>query len=116
MGAVPARRAARRLLGIAVERVRSALERGLRTLRGRRVGKAAFEAEVVERPLEWSEAAQATLELADGRRLCVDVVPDRSTRAGRIEVGRSLRVTLALPGDLGAEVAAVEVGDLRIEL
>jgi Ca-activated chloride channel family protein len=40
----------------------------------------------------------------------------RSTRAGRIGVGRSLRLTLALPGDLGAEVAAVETEELRIEL
>jgi Ca-activated chloride channel family protein len=85
-------------------------------LRGRRVGRAAFEAEVAERPLDWRVPAQATLELADGRRLQVDVVPGRSTREGRIEVGRWLRVTLALPEELGAEIAAVEMEELRIEL
>jgi Ca-activated chloride channel family protein len=112
LGGAPGRK-----LGRAVEVLRSALQHALRVLRGRRVGAAAFEAEVQERPLDWSPPARATLELADGRRLPVEVVPGHSTRAGRIEVGRSLRVTLALPADdLGAEIAAVEVGELRIEL
>jgi Ca-activated chloride channel family protein len=88
----------------------------LRILHGRRIGKAAFETEIAERPLDWTPPAQAMLELADGRRLRVEIVRDRSTRAGRIGVGRSLRVTLALPDELGAELVAVELEELRIEL
>ncbi len=103
-------------LGRLTGRLQRALEQPLRILRGRRVGVATFEAEVAEHPLDWMVPAHATLELADGRRRRVDVVAEHSTRAGRIEVGRSLRVTLALPGDLGADVAAVEIEDVRIEL
>jgi hypothetical protein len=88
-----------------------------RLLRGRRLGDAAFEAEVQERPLDWSPPDRATLELADGRRLEVEIDAARTTRAGRIEVGRSLRVALVHPPeDLGAEILAVEIGELRIEL
>jgi Ca-activated chloride channel family protein len=95
----------------------SSFGRSPRILRGRRVAEATFEAEVAEGALAWSPPARATLELADGRHVEVDVVAERSTRKGRIEIGSSLRVTLALPAaELGAAVAAVELGELRIEL
>ena len=69
----------------------------------------------VEASFAWSLPERVELELADGARVTVEVVKERSTRSGQLEAGQSLRLVLVATDPLGS-VLAIELGDFRIEL